>query len=119
MGLRKWWRGVRVTVLSRKMASLVFWVTSFVLMMQVALLCEAQTLRTAPAKAAPGEGRDAIVDQIVQPFLQDGCHVGLSAAIVRRREACVYNFGSSSLSTHPTPTRDSGYPLASVTNTFT
>jgi CubicO group peptidase (beta-lactamase class C family) len=108
-----------MTVLLRKMGSLVWWVSSFALMMQVAPLCEAQTLRTAPAKAGPGEGRDAIVDQIVQPFLQDGCHVGLSVVIVRRREAWFYNFGSTSRTTRTKPTTDSVYEIASVTKTFT
>jgi CubicO group peptidase (beta-lactamase class C family) len=102
-----------------KMVSLACWATSFVLMMQTLPVCRGHALRAVPAKTARSDGRDGIVDQIVQPFLQDGCHVGLSVVIVRRKEAWFYHFGSTSRATHTTPTSESLYEIPSVTKTFT
>jgi CubicO group peptidase (beta-lactamase class C family) len=87
--------------------------------MQIPTLSEAQKLHPMPAKSAQIEGYDAIVDQIAQPVLQDGCHVGLSVVMVRGTKAWFYNFGSTSRTTREKPTPDSVYEIASVTKTFT
>jgi CubicO group peptidase (beta-lactamase class C family) len=102
---------------SRKFAYLAGAVIPYVLMMLALPLRETQAPHSA--QAVRSEGHDAIVRQAVQPFLQDGCHVGLSIVTVPRSDAEFYNFGSISRTKHVDPTVDSIYEIASVTKTFT
>jgi D-alanyl-D-alanine-carboxypeptidase/D-alanyl-D-alanine-endopeptidase len=106
-------------LLSGARGTSLYWVTLSAFVMQIAMVCKAQRLQIDPAVAARSEDGDAIVDQVVQPFFQNSCHVGLSIAIVRRREARFYNFGSTSRTTRTQPGPDSVYEIASVTKTFT
>ena len=81
--------------------------------------CAAQVPETPIATPIQNELSDPVVGQVVQPFLQDRCHVGLSIVIVQQRAAHFYNFGSTSRTDHIKPTSDSVYEIASVTKTFT
>jgi len=93
-------------------------IIALVLSVLIGLRCGAERFETPPATTIQSEDCDAAVDRAVQPFLQDTCHVGLSIAIVRRREARFYSFGSTSRRTHMKPSPDSVYEIASVTKTF-
>ncbi|AXC09984.1 beta-lactamase [Acidisarcina polymorpha] len=80
---------------------------------------EAKTPQMVTDTAGSSEERNTNVDQMVQPFFQNGCHVGLSIAIVRGKDSRFYSFGSTSREKHIMPGPDNIYEIASVTKTFT
>lgn len=93
--------------------------SSFVLLIYPQFSSGAQQPAVRPAMGNHGIGSHAAVDETVRPFLQNGCHVGLSIAVLQGHETRFYNFGSTSRTARTTPTPDSIYEIASVTKTFT
>ena len=106
-------------MLSQKIRLTFFRVPVLLLLMLSTASCEAHQGPAMPTTAGQDNTRDAIVDQLVAPFFQDACHVGLSVAVVRGSETEFYNFGSTSRGKRTKPTPDSIYEIASVTKTFT
>jgi D-alanyl-D-alanine-carboxypeptidase/D-alanyl-D-alanine-endopeptidase len=80
---------------------------------------DAETPQTLTDTADGSDEGDANVERMAQTFLQNGCHVGLSIAIVNGKHFRFYNFGSTSREKRITPQPDSIYELGSVTKTFT
>jgi serine-type D-Ala-D-Ala carboxypeptidase/endopeptidase len=91
----------------------------------MAVLCTAVTAPTI-SQAAETHGdnprrsaMDVAVDNTVNDYFQNRCHVGVSIAVVEAGHDYFYDYGSTSRNKAVLPTPQSIYELASVTKTFT
>ncbi|HWR16862.1 MAG TPA: serine hydrolase domain-containing protein [Terriglobales bacterium] len=83
------------------------------------VLVEAQPARRRSSTSGQLKTTDSSVNRAAAKFMSNGCHVGLSIAVVRETETRFYNYGSTSRNVKDLPSADSVYEVASVTKTFT